>query len=196
MGGGTPHGEELRGTRYVGGSTEVRSEARGAGHWVSWVLSPRRREEGPHLSDQHLLTSFLGHRSRQVWRGALLLCDWVLHAAAGEERGTWSAERGCCPPTGSNPMDGAVILELGAGKAFYTLQVPLYHLVCDTCHVIHHIGYLNSPRNPPYWYFTFARQRQDITNLPVSVEMEREQQQALAGGCSERIRVHWYTGTL
>ena len=71
---------------------------------------------GGYPRSNHHLTSHM-HHARQVWRGALLLCDWVLHAAAGEERGSWSAERGCCPPTGVNPMDGSVILELGAGKA-------------------------------------------------------------------------------
>jgi hypothetical protein len=67
----------------------------------------------------------------QVWRGALLLCDWVLHAAAGEEAAasalagagnkrcrtaTTTAAAAAAihrDATTSNPLAGAVVIELG-----------------------------------------------------------------------------------
>lgn len=53
---------------------------------------------------------------RQVWRGALLLCDWLLHAAAGEEAA--AANRRRDEPhhhhaSAANALADAVVLELG-----------------------------------------------------------------------------------
>ena len=48
----------------------------------------------------------------QVWRGALLLCDWLLHAAAGGEKAEDEERNACTPP---QPITDTVVLELGAG---------------------------------------------------------------------------------
>lgn len=71
-----------------------------------------------------------------MWRGALLLCDWLLHAAAGEEAAAANRQRDephHRDASAANALADAVVLELGRVRPTF-ISTHTFDTVCSSGH--------------------------------------------------------------